>query len=79
MEPPSFPCGRSRGLLVYAALALWLVVSVLVRVVRLDWTYASLMLLPIPILGPLAPFPADRRGARLSMRPRRSTRALMAW
>ncbi len=36
------------GLAVYVALALWLVASAVVKVVRLDWTYASLMLLPIP-------------------------------
>ena len=49
-ESAALPLWALAGLLVYAALALQLVVSVLVKVVRMDWTYASLMLLPIPIV-----------------------------
>lgn len=38
------------GLLAYIPLAAWMIISALLRVIRRDWLYASLMLLPFPIL-----------------------------
>ena len=38
------------GLLLYVAVAVWILVSTTVRVAKRNWTLASLMLLPIPVM-----------------------------
>ena len=47
---PSAPTWVLLGLLAYVPLSLWMVISVAVKVIRLDWIFASLMLLPFPIV-----------------------------
>ena len=46
-----FPLWVIGGLLIYIPLSLSMLVSVLVRVIHFDWVYASLMLLPFPVLA----------------------------
>lgn len=38
------------GLLIYIPFSLWMLISVMIKVIRFDWLMASLMLLPFPIL-----------------------------
>ncbi len=47
---PEAPTWVILGLLAYVPLSLWMVISVGVKVIRMDWIYASLMLLPFPII-----------------------------
>lgn len=49
-QPTQLPLFVVLGLLAYVPLALWLIVSVIHKVVRFDWIFASLMLLPFPVL-----------------------------
>ncbi len=49
-DPAPLPVLAYVGLFVFIPLALWLLVKVFVWVIRRDWLYASLMLLPLPIL-----------------------------
>ena len=49
-DPLALPVWVLLGLLVYIPFALWMVVSVMIKVIRLDWIFASLMFLPFPIL-----------------------------
>ncbi len=47
---PTLPYWVVLGLLTYMPFSIWMLVSVLVKVIRFDWIFASLMLLPFPIL-----------------------------
>ena len=47
---PTLPYWVLLGLLAYMPFSIWMLVSVMVKVVRFDWIFASLMLLPFPIL-----------------------------
>lgn len=46
----ALPLWMYAGLLAYIPLSLWMLLSAVRRVIRRDWTFASLMILPFPIL-----------------------------
>ena len=49
-EGMGVPAWALLGLLAYIPFSLWMLISVMLKVIRFDWLMASLMLLPFPIL-----------------------------